>query len=254
MKSKSLTIAVVTVLLATACGGKQGSEQAASGNSDDGTEQNEPGDSTVYGLACDGCTDTLLVFLPRSGGDPDTFNILDAMKAHHVFGRPMIGDKVAVVLNHDNAKVADMVIDMEQLKGEWCYMVKPKLRQRVGMSQEHQQEMMQHNDSMLQKLMQPREYGMEIKSDYTARPIGITYGATPDENSPVEYPQTKSYREWRIFNGRLILNETHRDTTGVTTITNSDTAQFVLMRRDTLVLRFSNGEQQGYYRKSKDNK
>ena len=239
---------VLTMLIVAACGSKKDS-----GKTEDGDlislEPSQPGDSTVYGLACDGCNDTILVFLPRQGGDPDTFNILNASKEHQVFGRPMIGDLVAVLTSHENPKVADMVINIEQLKGKWCYMVEPKLREIAGMplsrlQGEHREEM----DSILRELLQPREFGVEFKSDYTARPIGMIRSMTSDEESPVVYPPLKRYREWRIFNGRLILSEGERDSLGNINVTNNDTAQLVLLHRDTLVLRFDEGEQ-GYYRK-----
>ena len=35
------------------------------------------GDSMIYGLACDGCSDSVLVLLPDSGGDPVYYNILE---------------------------------------------------------------------------------------------------------------------------------------------------------------------------------
>ena len=124
---------VVAALLTTACSSK--TESRPTEETDlISMEPAMPGDSTVYGLACDGCNDTILVFLPRSGGDPDTFNILNASKQQQVMGHPMIGDKVAVVVNRENPKVADLVIDLEQLKGEWCYMVEPELRPVAGMS------------------------------------------------------------------------------------------------------------------------
>ena len=147
------------------------------------------------------------------------------------------------------AEVADLVVDIEQLRGEWCYMVQPKLRERAGFNQATlKREMTPEQDSLLQQLLQPREYGVEIKSGYTAQPIGAVRSMTSDEESPVEYPPLKRYREWRIFNGRLILSETSRDTLGNTTVTNSDTATFVLLRRDSLVLRIGD-EERGYYRR-----
>lgn len=240
------------VMLTVACSSRK--DKATSDN--DGaisTEQNMPGDSTVYGLACDGCNDTILVFLPRSGGDPDTFNILNASKEHRVMGHPMIGDKLAIIINRTDPKVADLVIDIEQLRGEWCYMVQPTLRQRAGgnLNALHHHMESSELDSILQELLQPREYGLEIKSGYTARPIGAVRSMTSDEESPVEFPPLKHYREWRIFNGHLILNETSRDTLGNTTVTNSDTADIVMLRRDSLVLRIGETEQ-GYYRKVKN--
>ena len=35
----------------------------------------EKGDKMIYGLTCDGCTDSTIVFLPNEGGDPVTYNI-----------------------------------------------------------------------------------------------------------------------------------------------------------------------------------
>ena len=239
---------VVAALLTTACSSK--TESRPTEETDlISMEPAMPGDSTVYGLACDGCNDTILVFLPRQGGDPDTFNILNASKNHQVFGRPMIGDLVGVLTNRENQKVADKVINIEQLKGKWCYMVEPKLREIAGMPLSRLQgEQREEMDSMLREMLQPREFGVEIKSDYTARPIGMIRSMTSDEESPVVYPPLKRYREWRIFNGRLILSEGARDSLGNITVTNTDTAQLVLLHRDTLVLRFNEGEQ-GYYRK-----
>lgn len=244
---------MLTMLIVAACSSKKDSGKTEEGDLIS-VEPSQPGDSTVYGLACDGCNDTILVFLPRQGGDPDTFNILNASKNHQVFGRPMIGDLVGVLTNRENQKVADMVINIEQLKGKWCYMVEPKLREIAGMPLSRLQgEMREEMDSMLRDLLQPREFGIEIKSDYTARPIGMIRSMTSDEESPVVYPPLKRYREWRIFNGRLILSEGARDSLGNITVTNTDTAQLVLLHRDTLVLRFNEGEQ-GYYRKVESEK
>lgn len=246
-------ILIAAMLGVAACGSRQ-ADKAASPEPAEYAEQREPGDSTIYGLACDGCTDTILVLLPPSGEDPDTFNILGAMEQHQVFGRPEIGDKMAVVLSGEDSTVASIVIDLERLKGGWCYMVKPQLRQRAGLDMRRMQELYQQRDSIWQQLMKLREYGMEIRGDYTAHSIGVTYSMTADDKSPVVYPPQKHYREWRIFNGRLILKETRRDTAGVVTVVNTDTAEFVTMRRDTLALRFSDGTVQGYYRKLEEKK
>lgn len=242
---KKLLYLVLVIAAIASCGKKKEPQKEAEMSIS--TEVNVDGDSTVYGLACDGCTDTILVFLPRSGGDPDTFNILNASRRQHVFGHPMIGDRMAVVINPENPKVADLVIDLEELNGEWCYQVMPRLKERAGMTEAIKREMLA--DSAIQQLMQPREYGFQIKSDYTARPIGSVYRTmSNDDESPIEYPTLKRYREWHIFNGRLVLNETTRDSLGNQVVTGRDTAEFVLMRRDTLVLRFADGER-GYYRK-----
>ena len=55
-----------------------GGEIMARGEKPDGnvgTSTKIEGDSTRYGLACEGCTDSVLVFLPGTGGDPVTYNI-----------------------------------------------------------------------------------------------------------------------------------------------------------------------------------
>ena len=70
-------------------------------------------------------------------------------------------------------------------------------------------------DSVMQRLLQPREYGFQLKNDHQAQPIGmVRQGNTTDDRSPVEYPELKRYHEWHLLNGRLILNETRRDSLG----------------------------------------
>jgi len=208
------------------------------------------GDSTFYGLACDGCTDTILVLLSDLTRDPDTFQILEASRNHRVFGIPRIGDQMAVMLNRSHPKQADFVVNVEQLQASWCYMVTPKLRERADVSKDMQKQFMEKlPDSVLAKLLEPREYGFLLKEGNMARPIGALYqGNTTDDQGPVEYPVLKRYREWHLFNGHLILNETMLDSLGNQQLVCSDTADFVLMRRDSLVLRFADGER-SYYRK-----
>ena len=234
---------VAAIMVTAACSIKEGKTMGGATASE---ERSQPGDSMVYGLACDGCSDTILVLLPLTGEDPDTFDILEASKAQQVFGRPMVGDKLAVMLNAEDKKVADLVVDIDKLKGEWCYLVTPQLRQRADfdpstLSPEEKERM----DTMLKKMMQPREYGIEIRSENSVRPIGTR---TVEREGPAMFPPQKRYRQWHLFNGRLLLSETTRDTAGVVTVTLTDTAQFVMLRRDTMVLRFGDGEQ-GYYRR-----
>ena len=94
MKQVFFSIILAAVLM-TACSSmsKPSAQEITAYNE----EKPLPGDSTVYGLACEGCTDSLLVFLPFSGGDPDTIDILNARVQRRVFGRPDIGDMVAVI-------------------------------------------------------------------------------------------------------------------------------------------------------------
>jgi hypothetical protein len=102
-------------------------------------------------------------------------------------------------------------------------------------------------DSLRKKWFQPREYGLELQRDNIVRPIG-TQTRGKEQQGPVEYPEMKRYREWHIYNGHLLLMETRRDTTGARKTISTDTADIVVMRHDSLLLRFADHEQ-GYYRK-----
>lgn len=44
------------------------------------------GDKAIYGLACMGCTDSVVIMLPNQGGDPVKYNILEANRNRQVFG------------------------------------------------------------------------------------------------------------------------------------------------------------------------
>ena len=245
-RHKALFAAIATATLLTAACGTKG-DKTSENSKADSTGQQLPGESMVYGLACDGCNDTILVLLPPTGEDPDTLNILNASKEQQVFGRLTAGDKVGVMLNPQDRKVADIVIDIDKLKGEWCYMVEPQLRQRADFDPSRlQPEEREKMDSILKQMMQPREYGMNIKSENIVQPIGAR---VQEGDGPAVFPPQKRYREWHLFNGRLLLSETQRDTAGVSTVTNTDTTQLVMMRRDSLVLRFSDGTEKGFYRK-----
>ncbi|MBR4921010.1 MAG: hypothetical protein IKZ62_06835 [Prevotella sp.] len=217
------------------------------------TQQNLPGDSTLYGLACDGSTDSILVFLPYSGVNPDTFDIINAFQEHHIYGRPHIGDELAVILNPEDKAEVLMIVNIEALKGQWCYQVMPTFKHIDKMPQKMQRRMMERiPDSVKQKMIVPREYGFRLKRGYSAQAIGGRQRRTStDDMSPVEYPRLRRYAEWRLYNGRLIL------TTDSIRIPNSskrgkpeqDTADIVYLRRDTLILKFKDHEQK-YYRKA----
>jgi hypothetical protein len=244
MKQTVIILAATAMLLGACHSGTQTEKNSTVYNETVTLE----GDSTVYGLACDGCTDSLLVYLPFSGGDPDTIDILNARVQRKVFGRPEVGDEVAFVLNASNKKVADLVINIDRLKGSWCYQVMPKLRRRLGASADSVVQLPPDvPDSLKKKWFQPREYGLELQRDNMVRPIGAqTRGR--EQQGPVEYPEMKRYREWHIYNGHLLLMETRRDTTGARKTISTDTADIVVMRHDSLLLRFADHEQ-GYYRK-----
>ena len=238
MKKALLFIAISALL--GACGSKQQKNSDKPINAI-AIYESLPGDSALYGLACDGCTDSILVFLPYSGGDPDTFDIIECRQQHHMLGRPHIGDAITVIVNPENHSEALRVINMGTLEGEWCYIVEPTLRTIDGKTPPLP-------DSIKKKILTPVEYTLKLKADYTASAFGHMQ-KNGSYQSPAVYPSFHHYSEWRLFNGHLIL---HADTIagftkeGEEPIT--DTADIVLLMRDSLILRIGNKEQ-SYYRK-----
>ncbi len=214
-----------------------------------GTSTSIEGDSTLYGLACDGCNDSVLIFLPGKGGDPITYDILNATKQHRVIGHPKVGDWVAVLLNAEDTTVADMVIDLDQLKGTWVELVFPTVRERIVQTALNE-EMKKEQDSLLQEMMKPIEMGIAIKRHYAAQTVGRRRQSIKDDESPVVYPRMKNYTKWHVFNGRLILTSQSRpinDSLEGEVI--HDTAQFIFMTHDSLRLRFKDSVK-GFYRKN----
>lgn len=243
MRKSTLFIAILALVFA-ACGDKKGTEEPTKNI---GTSTKIVGDSTLYGLACDGCNDTILVFLPGTGSDPDTFNILSAMKQNRVIGKLQAGDWIAVIKNPTDKKRADMVINLDELKGTWVQMVTPTQRKTVNsiadaIDKDNQQE----EDSLLRQLMKPIEQGFSLKRHYEAEWYGAHFNN--DESSPVIYPQPKHYTEWHVVNGKLILTENIGGQKGKGNTVQNDTAEFIFMTSDSLRLRFKDGDQ-GYSRK-----
>ena len=214
-----------------------------------GTSTSIEGDSTLYGLACDGCTDTVLIFLPGKGGDPITYNILEATKKRRIIGHPMVGDWVAVILNGEDTTVADMVIDLDQLKGTWVELAYPTVKERA-VDIAIDEEMKKIQDSLIQAMMKPVEMGFSLKRHYQAQTVGRQRRSTQKEDdSPVVYPEIKNYTQWHVINGQLVLTSQSRPLNdSVNGEVVNDTADFIFMTRDSLRLRFKDREK-GYYRR-----
>ena len=241
MKCHSVIIAALAVLCLTfGCSVPQKRQPLAAG------QPSAAGDSTLYGLVCDGSNDSIVVFLndPSDGSDPDTLDILDASSRRQVFGTLRIGDKVALKRNAADSTKADIVIVTQDLIGQWCYKVKPTLRRRAGM-----QPVEELPDSVRKMLDEEREYGFTLKIDSLAMPVGMRQRAAADEESPVEYPRMKRYRQWYISNGRLLLTQARVDSVGNPLPAVVDTAALVLLTPDSLILRFADGDH-SYYRKT----
>lgn len=253
MKQTTLLLLVLAAWLNSACGSKQ--EQNADNDklTTDMISLTLEGDSTFYGLVCDGYNDTILVFLPINnvGADPDTFNILNASRQRQVFGRLKIGDKVAVVRNANDSTVAKVVIDLEDLNNTWYYQVMPTLHQRADMEGRTEKQMIASLPDSIQELLKvSHEYTLQMKGDHTARSYGdLQHQRSEEEASIIDYPKAKRYGQWNLFNGKLLLTEMQMDSLGIRHPVSTDTAEFLLLNRDTLVLRFNDGPRSYYSRK-----
>ena len=187
---KKLLFAVFAILGFIACGQKS----PAPASKDKPTRQNEPGDSTHYGLACDGCTDSILILLPFEGGDPDTFDIIRAYQERQIYGRPRIGDELAVILNPEDKQEALKVINIERLKGQWCYQVTPTFRNIDKMPQKMQRRMMERiPDSVKERLMAPREYAIRLKRNHFAQSVGAGRNLQRPTDTRHRHHPTDSY-------------------------------------------------------------
>ena len=251
----AFVIAVIAMSVAVGCGNH--SEKAAlpvvsTALVNDSTL---PGDSAYYGLACDGCTDSVIVVLGNLENDPDTFEIVNASINRKVLGTPKVGDLLAVIPNPTNKRQALQVINIEYLRGTWCSRVMPRLRDISQMPKRLQKRIMEEmTDSEKRALLVSKEIGMVVKKDHTIRPMGFAMRATTtDEQGMVEYPEPKRYEEWRLLNGRLILKLSHRMMSDSIHAQRQaeeqrDTADILLLTKDTLLLQIGS-ELQGYYRK-----
>lgn len=244
-------LTLAAAVLGASCSGNKGGERPTLVDSTAiDLQPQAKGDSTVYGLACEGCTDSIVIFLPNKGGDPDTFEIIDARRQHKIFGRPKTGDKLAIMINPDDGEAAATVINIDDLSAAWCYMAEPRLRDMDKLPKRIQRRMAEDMpDSVRRNLLAPREFGFELKRNYTARPIGMMAGGNADGESPVEYPAQKMYEEWRIYNGKILLIEGKNEMdSSMARKPSTDTADIVMLRRDSLILKFGDGPK-SYYRK-----
>ena len=134
---KTLILLVFAVVLLAAC--KKGPRPPRPNiNLPISTSKPAKGDHAIYGLACMGCTDSVVVLLPNSGGDPVRYNILEATRQHQVFGDIEIGDWICVLPVEGEKNRARMVVDLDKLKATWTYQVMPHLRDLSHLSRRQQ--------------------------------------------------------------------------------------------------------------------
>lgn len=213
------------------------------------------GDSTVYGLACEGCSDSVIILLPNDGSDPVRYNIMDATRNHKVLGDINTGDWIGLVLNRKDKSVADLAIDLDQLKGIWCYIVMPEWRDNNPQNRGQQNQMSDGmGDSLKRKLFVPREYGFWLKRQWEASSVGYVQETnSPFDESPVVYPPLEYFVKWHIWNGKFVMisgkpkygkdnkAESYSDI-------RYDTCSIDYLGKDSLVLTNRNGSR-SYYRK-----
>ncbi len=255
MKIKTMLCVAAAVSILAAC--KKGPPpKRPSTNLPISAVKSAKGDHAIYGLACMGCSDTTVVLLPNSGGDPVRYNILDANRNHQVFGNIEIGDRICVIpcTDKNEKNGADMVIDLDKLQATWTYPVMPHLRDVTHLSKRQQARILANMpDSIVETYMIPREYGFSLKRMNEARSVGFVMQASAvEDDSPVEYPEVPQYTEWRVYNGKLILVRGHREIGGesVNKKVINDTLSFVYLKGDSLALKTSKGNIMGFHRNS----
>ena len=253
MRAKTLITVTLAAGLFAACSSDKATKDLS--NIQLESELKITGDKTVYGLACEGCNDSTILLLPNDGSDPVKYDIIDATRNHKVRGKIKTGDWICLLTNKNDKHVADFVMDLDQLRGIWCYIVMPKMRDYAKMSKRLQARMMENmSDSMKETFLIPREYGFWLKRQWQAQSVGyVKESSTLAEESPVVYPQLGYYVAWGIWNGKIVIARgiPKFSDTGQVSVTNmvNDTCDVDYLDADSLVLS-SDGQSRSYYRKS----
>lgn len=223
--------------LVFACGQRGNVENTVLEGDKDGLLE---GDSMVYGLACEGCNDSVVVLLPMDGSDPVNYDIIEARLNQKVLGQMRVGDWIGLMRNAEDSTVADLVIDLDELKGTWCYVVMPKLVKDVP-------------DSIRDEYLIPREYGFSLKRQWMAQSVGyVREQKSVEDKSPVVYPRLLFFTGWHMLNGQLIVTSGEfgkdEDSDDMKIVsTRNDTCDILYLRDDLLVLG-SDGVTRSYYR------
>ena len=77
MKFKSIATLSIAIACIAACG--QQTTKKSTTQQKIKTDYQSIGDSTIYGLACEGCNDSVIVLLPNDGSDPVTYDVVDVV-------------------------------------------------------------------------------------------------------------------------------------------------------------------------------
>ena len=251
---QALCLLALAAAIAGSCGRNPEKTDAEEGVVEpDGDELEIKGDSMVYGLNCDGTSDSVVVIWPFTG-DPITLNIIDAKEARRIIGKPEIGDWIGVMIDPEDSTSATMLVNLDELKGTWTYPVMPVMKELQNMSRRAQRRMMAHvDDSIKENFLIPREYGFTLKRSHVAEAVGrIRRSNSLEDDSPVVYPEVKNYKKWHMLNGRLVLVSGMHSLPGMKKDPKMkdqvDTFDIESMSADSLVL-FQHGIRYGFHRK-----
>lgn len=212
-------------------------------------------DSAFYGLACEGSSDSVIIVLPMDGSDPVRFNCLLASRSGRILGNPAIGDRVCVMRNKKDSTVADLVVDIDELKGIWCYIVMPTMRDTASMTSREQRRYLDAMpDSVKNTYLIPREYGFWLKSNAVCSSVGyVQEQSALEEVSPMIYPPLGYFVQWHMWNGKVIIisGDPFKANDGSISVNHlfRDTCNIDYLRDDSLVLSDRWGVR-GYYRKN----
>ena len=243
MKVNAIYFVFCLLLLLVACG-KRGNKVEQQEKKTTGLEEK---DGMIYGLACEGCNDTFVVMIPTSDldGRPLKLNVLRAMKRQKVIGILEPGDWCAVKLNAKDKSVADMVRNMDLLKGKWVHLVMPheKDNARTPLLLENPDA---NVDSIIESYMIPIERGFQLMRKGRASTLGvkIVHNAESDK-IPVEYSASSVYESWKVVDGQIILSEADsvKDPLDPTKMLfnkdcERDTCDLVLLLKDSLQISY----------------
>ncbi|MCQ2114127.1 MAG: hypothetical protein MJY52_03585 [Bacteroidaceae bacterium] len=244
MKLKLIILAIISAFILTACH----KHEKTNHNAETAMMKNEEGDSTLYGLACDTNNDSVISIMSYNLDDPQNYSIIPAFRNHQIHGYPTIGSNIAVILSADK-KSAERIINVDKLCGTWSYLVVPELQKPAAMTASQFQNFRQHfmtkiSDEQRDSIFKPIEYNIQLHQNKTVSCTFPIKTINEDRMQIVKYPRMKLYNAWKLYNGHLLLTATKpRNST--------DTCDFEITHKDTLIIHFKN-KTQHYYRNNNE--
>lgn len=256
MKIKHIYFVLLAVVLMMACG-KQDKKTENTEPQPNKKAELELKDGMIYGLACEGCNDTFVVMIPTSclEGSPLKLNVMNAFKRKKIIGKLEPGDWCAVMLNEKDKSVADMVINMDLIKGKWVHLVNPEEKENAR-AMILLEDPDANADSIIQSYMMPVERGFQLMRHGKAAGVGDKYLGANDDNPYVSYPAGSSYASWKVAYGQIIFSEADSiidpdDPYMKRKIINKDcerdTCDLVMLLKDSLQISYK-GRVTSYYR------